>query len=313
MKALITGSTGFIGNHLTKELEDNGYEVICCDLRVTDDTVAMDITNPEMILDVLQKYNPDVLINMAGQANVGLSWKKPQLTVQLNTIGLVNILEAVKVVNPSMRVIAVGSADEYGSLEERGTNVTEDIPVKPINPYAISKMAQELFAQMYNRAYGMNICAIRLFNLGGPGQAKGYMISDFSSGIAEVEAGKKKYMAVGNLESARDFTHVRDAVRAVRLIAEKGHSGEIYNIASGTTHTVQEVLDKLIAMAKVDIKVIQDPARMRPSDTPVVCGNHDKLTAHTGWRPEYGIDEILEDALNYWREQEKSLRGLRRE
>lgn len=304
MKALITGSSGFIGSHLTAELKANGYEVVRCDLRATDDTIAMDITNQEMIQSVLEEHKPYVIINMAGQANVGLSWKKPQLTVQLNTVGLINILEAVRVVNPAIRVIAVGSSDEYGSLEERGANVTEDIPVKPITPYAISKQAQELFAQLYVRSYGMDICMIRLFNLGGPGQAKGYMISDFASGIAEVEAGKKEFMSVGNLESARDFTHVKDACRAVRLIAEKGHTGEVYNISSGTTHKAQEVLDKLVGMANKSIEVKQDPARMRPSDTPVVCGNHDKLTAHTGWTPELGLEEILADALEYWRAQE---------
>ncbi len=304
MKALITGSSGFIGSHLTAELEENGYEVVRCDLKATENTVAMDILNLEMIQHVLEKYQPDVIINMAGQANVGLSWKKPQLTVQLNTVGLINILEAVRAVNPKIRVIAVGSSDEYGSLEERGANVTEDIPVKPITPYAISKQAQELFAQLYVRSYGMDICMIRLFNLGGPGQAKGYMISDFASGIAEVEAGKKEFMSVGNLESARDFTHVKDACRAVRLIAEKGHTGEVYNISSGTTHKAQEVLDKLVGMANKPIEVRQEPARMRPSDTPVVCGNHDKLTAHTGWTPELGLEEILADALEYWRTQE---------
>ena len=303
MKALITGSSGFIGSHLTAELEANGYEVVRCDLNETENTVAMDIMNLEMIQGVLEKYQPDVIINMAGQANVGLSWKKPQLTVQLNTVGLINILEAVRASNPKIRVIAVGSSDEYGSLEERGANVTEDIPVKPITPYAISKQAQELFAQLYVRSYGMDICMIRLFNLGGPGQAKGYIISDFSSGIAEVEAGKKEFMSVGNLESARDFTHVKDACRAVRLIAEKGHTGEVYNISSGVTHKAQEVLDKLVSMAKVPIDVRQDPARMRPSDTPVVCGNHDKLTSHTGWQPELGLDQILADALDYWRAQ----------
>lgn len=303
MKALITGSSGFIGSHLTDELEANGYEVVCCDLKETENTIAMDIMNLEMIQGVLEKNQPDVLINMAGQANVGLSWKKPQLTVQLNTVGLINILEAVRASNPKIRVIAVGSSDEYGSLEERGANVTEDILVKPITPYAISKQAQELFAQLYVRSYGMDICMIRLFNLGGPGQAKGYIISDFSSGIAEVEAGKKEFMSVGNLESARDFTHVKDACRAVRLIAEKGHTGEVYNISSGATHKAQEVLDKLVSMAKVPIEVRQDPARMRPSDTPVVCGNHDKLTTHTGWQPELGLDQILADALDYWRAQ----------
>lgn len=303
MKALITGSSGFIGSHLTAELEANGYEVVRCDLKETEDTVAMDIINPEMIQSVLEKYQPDVLINMAGQANVGLSWKKPQLTVQLNTIGLINILEAVRAVNPKIRVIAVGSSDEYGNLKEIGANVTEDIPVKPITPYAISKQAQELFAQLYVNAYDMNVCMIRLFNLGGAGQMKGYMIADFSSGVADVEAGRSGHMSVGNLSSARDFTHVKDACRAVRLIAEKGHKGEVYNICSGVTHTAQDVLDKLIGMATVDVKVVQDPARMRPSDTPVVCGNHEKLTAHTGWKPELGLDQILSDALDYWRGQ----------
>jgi len=301
MRALVTGSAGFIGTHLKTELEENGYEVICCDLRASEDTVSMDITDPERVKQVLREHRPNILINMAGQANVGLSWKKPQLTVELNTIGLINILEAVKTVNPAIRVLAVGSSDEYGSLEERGANVTEDIPVKPITPYAISKQAQELFAQLYVRAYGMDICMIRLFNLGGPNQGLGYMISDFASGIAEVEAGKREYLSVGNLTSARDFTHVRDACRAVRLIAEKGHAGEVYNISSGTTHTAQEVLDKLVKMATVPVEVRQDPARMRPSDTPVVCGNHDKLTAHTGWLPEKTMDEILADSLEYWR------------
>lgn len=303
MKALITGSSGFIGSHLTSELEANGYEVVRCDLKETKDTVVMDIMNPEMIQSVLEKHLPDVIINMAGQANVGLSWKKPQLTVQLNTVGLINIMEIVRTVNPKIRVIAVGSSDEYGNLKEIGANVTEDIPVKPITPYAISKQAQELFAQLYVRSYGMDICMIRLFNLGGPGQAKGYMISDFASGIAEVEAGKKEFMSVGNLESARDFTHVKDACRAVRLIAEKGYTGEVYNISSGATHKAQEVLDKLVSMANKPIELKQDPARMRPSDTFVVSGNHDKLTAHTGWLPELGLDQILEDALNYWRAQ----------
>lgn len=301
MKALITGSKGFIGSHLSAELEANGYELIKCDIAEGNGIVAMNIMDQAMVQRVLEKYQPDVLINMAGQANVGLSWMKPQFTVELNTIGLINILESARTVDPKMRVIAVGSSDEYGNLREIGANVTEDIPVKPITPYAISKQAQELFAQLYVNSYGMDICMVRLFNLGGAGQMKGYMIADFASGVADVEAGKSTQMSVGNLTSARDFTHVKDACRAVRLIAEKGHKGEVYNICSGVTHTAQEVLDKLIGMAKVDVKVVQDPARMRPSDTPVVCGNHDKLTEHTGWKPEMGLDKILQDALNYWR------------
>lgn len=303
MKALITGGKGFVGSHLAAELEANGYEVICCDLYASDNIVAMDIMDSEMTLSVISEYKPDVLINMAGQANVGLSWKRPQLTVSLNTIGLINILEAVRKVSPEMRVITVGSSDEYGSLGEKGANVTEDMPVNPMTPYAISKSAQDNFAQLYNRAYGMNVCMIRFFNLVGAGQAKGFMIPDFASGIAEVERGEREYMLVGNLESARDFTYVRDAVRAVRLVAEQGHAGEVYNICSGRTFTAQAILDKLLSMSDKKIEVRQDPARMRPSDTPVVCGNHDKLTAHTRWQPEISIDTVLEEVLDYWRKQ----------
>lgn len=303
MRALITGAKGFVGSYLTAELEANGYEVIRCDLFASDGIIAMDIMDPEMTLRVISEYRPDVLINMAGQANVGLSWKKPQLTVSLNTIGLINILEAVREVSPEMRVITVGSSDEYGSLKERGGNVTEDMPVNPMTPYAISKSAQDSFAKLYNNAYGMNVCMIRFFNLVGPGQAKGFMIPDFASGIAEVERGEKEFLSVGNLESARDFTHVRDAVRAVRLVAERGQAGEIYNICSGKTHKVQEILDKLLNLSDKEIEVRQDPTRMRPSDTPVVCGNHDKLTVHTGWEPELSIDEVLKEVLDYWRKE----------
>ena len=302
-KALITGCKGFIGSHLSAELEEKGYEVIKCDLAEGYGIIPIDILNQKMVQSVIEKYTPDVLINMAGQANVGASWNKPQLTFELNTIGLVNILEAVKIVNPEIRVIAVGSSDEYGNLKDIGANVTEDIPVKPITPYAISKHAQELFAHLYVKSFGMDVCMIRLFNLGGAGQMKGFMIADFASGIADIEAGKREYMSVGNLTSARDFTHVKDACRAIRLIVEHGQNGEVYNICSGVTYTAQEVLDRLIEMSTVDVKIVQDPERMRPSDTPVICGNHDKLTGHTGWRPELDIEEILKDALNYWRGQ----------
>lgn len=304
MKVLITGSEGFIGKHLRAEFENAGYDVIRCDLMADPGIVPLNILDADMTREVLSEMQPDYLINMAGQANVGFSWKKPQFTFELNTIGVVNILEAVREVNPKMRVVVMGSSDEYGVLREKGANVTEDIPINPMTPYAISKQAQELFAQLYCRSYGMNICMTRQFNLGGAGQAKGFMLSDFASGIVDVEKGRKQFLSVGNLASARDFTHVKDACRAIRLIAEKGHAGEVYNVSSGVTWTVQDVLDRMISMAKVRIDVRQDPGRMRPSDTPVICGNHGKLTEHTGWEPELTMDDILQDVLQYWREKE---------
>lgn len=308
MKVIITGCEGFIGSHLINELDNNGYELINCDIKSDNSSVIkMDITNYDSVVEVIKKNKPDAIVNMAGQANVGLSWKKPQMTFVLNTVGLINILEAVKEIDSNIKIVAMGSSDEYGSLKENGVNVTEDIPINPMNPYAISKQSQELMSRLYVKNYGMNVCMIRQFNLGGPGQSRGFMIPDFASGIVEVELGKKEYLSVGNLESARDFTHVRDACRAIRLIVEKGYPGEIYNICSGHSYKTQEILDKLIAMSNKDIVVKQDSSRMRPSDTPVVCGNHDKLTKHTGWEPKLKLDDILSETLSYWRKYYKDI------
>ena len=303
MKALITGSSGFYGTHLKSELRENGYSVICCDLEAKNGTEAVDILNAKMVFDIISRHNPDILINMAGQANVGFSWSNPRFTFELNTIGVINILEAIKRVNPKMRVITIGSSDEYGILMDKGLGVSEETEVKPTTPYAISKLAQEQFSMLYNNSFGMNICMVRQFNMGGPGQSRGFIISDFASEIAEIECGRRSYLSVGNMDSARDFTHVKDACRAIRLIAEKGKAGEIYNICSGIAHRAKEVLDGLIEMSTVPISVRFDPARMRPSDTPVIYGNHAKLTSHTGWKPQRSFESILQDSLQYWREE----------
>jgi len=303
MKTLITGSEGFIGSHLCTELESNNHEVIRCDIAPTKPCSTMDIMNLEDVKNTLKKEMPDALINLAGQANVGLSWKRPQFTVQLNTIGLINILEVVREVNPRIRVIAIGSSDEYGILKENADNISESVPVNPVTPYAISKYAQELFAKTYCRSYKMNICMVRLFNLSGDGQAKGFLIPDIASGIAEIEKGKRDCLSVGYLESARDYIHVKDACRALRLIVEKGYSGETYNICSGVAHKGQDILDMMIGMSQFNINVVRDPQKMRPSDIPVICGNHDKLTEHTGWMPGIDFRTILYDALSYWRKQ----------
>lgn len=304
MRVLITGAEGFVGGFISAELENNGHEVIKGSFDDRPGFIQLDIMNQKQVETVLNEYKPDALINMAGQADVGLSWKIPQKTILLNTIGSVNILEAVKNVNKGIRVVLAGSSDEYGFLGKNGLDVTEDFELKPLTPYAISKVAQEKMAELYIRNYDMNICLARCFTLSGPGQAKGFVITDFASGIAEIEKGTKEYLAVGNLESARDFTHVKDAAKAYRLIAEKGIKGEIYNISSAKTYRLQDVLNKLISMSNKEIVVKQDPARMRPSDTPVICGNNSKLKEHTGWKPENDIDTILSDVLDYWRKKE---------
>ena len=301
MKALITGSLGFVGYYLRKELEQNGYDVVGLDVREGERTVVCDLLDAEQTFQTIQQIQPDIVIHLAGQADVGKSWKIPQKTVEINVIAAINLMEAVRADDLKTRIVLVGSSDEYGQLGDLGVDVKETIPMNPQTPYAVSKLAQEQIAGVYARAYGMNVCMTRSFNHGGAGQREGFLIPDFAAGVVRVEKGLQKTVKVGNLTSRRDFTHVRDVVRAYRLLAEKGMAGEIYNVGSGKTYSAQEILDLLRSMAVCEIPVEQDLARMRPSDTPMICCNHDKLTRDTGWEPVLSIEEILSETLAFFR------------
>lgn len=303
MRALITGSAGFVGQYLREELIRNGYEVIGLDRAPAAETIQADLLNADQISSVISDIQPDVIFHLAALADVGKSWKAPQLTVEMNLVASINLLEAVRHAPlQSAKILMVGSSDQYGSLGSAGINVTEETRMNPGSPYAISKKAQEEMAGLYAKAYGMRIFMTRSFNHGGAGQKTGFMIPDFASGIVRIERGLSRELLVGNLASQRDFTHVKDMVRAYRLIVEKGVPGEIYNVGSGTTWSASQVLDKLCAMAACAIPVRQDPSRMRPSDTPVIRCNHDKLTRDTGWMPRFTLDDILTDTLTYYRE-----------
>ena len=304
MRALITGSQGFVGRYLRRELEENGYEVVGLDIQPGEGAVQADLLNPGEIKAAVSQVQPDAVFHLAGQADVAKSWQIPQKTMEINVIAAVNLMEAVRAFNPPVRMVLVGSSDQYGNLGEAGRMVSESLATHPQTPYAVSKKAQEEMAQVYVQAYGMNICMTRSFNHGGAGQRLGFLIPDFASGIVKVERGEAKSLKVGNLTSRRDFTHVKDVARAYRLIGEKGKPGEVYNVGSGVTWSAQEILDKLCAMAVCPIPVEQDPARMRPSDTPVICCDHTKLTTDTGWQPQIPLEDILSDTLREWRERE---------
>ena len=304
MRALITGSQGFVGQYLRRELEESGYEVVGLDIQPGEGAVQADLLNPGEIKAAVSQVQPDAVFHLAGQADVAKSWQIPQKTMEINVIAAVNLMEAVRAFNPPVRMVLVGSSDQYGNLGEAGRMVSESLATHPQTPYAVSKKAQEEMAQVYVQAYGMNICMTRSFNHGGAGQRLGFLIPDFASGIVKVERGEAKSLKVGNLTSRRDFTHVKDVARAYRLIGEKGKPGEVYNVGSGVTWSAQEILDKLCAMAVCPIPVEQDPARMRPSDTPVICCDHTKLTTDTGWQPQIPLEDILSDTLREWRERE---------
>ena len=306
MKALITGSEGFVGRYLRTELEENGYEVFGADAVPSArlDTEQVDLRDAEATRALIGRLRPDLIFHLAAMADVGKSWKQPRLCMELNVIVAVNLLEAIRAADPGIRTVIVGSSDEYGPLGEKGKNVSEETELRPLSPYAVSKRAQEEMARLYCRAYGMQVCMTRSFNHGGAGQKTGFMIPDFASGIVRVERGEQDAVLVGNLSSRRDFTHVRDVVRAYRLIAEKGRPGEVYNVGSGVTWSAQEILDRLRAMATREIPVRVDPSRMRPSDTPVIRCDHTRVTQDTGWQPELSLDEILRDTLEYYRSRE---------
>ena len=301
MKALITGSEGFVGRYLRAELLSAGYEVTGIDLAAGEGTLAADLLDPEAAESAVSQASPDVVFHLAGQADVGRSWQIPQKTIQINEIAALNLMEAVRKICPGASAVLVGSSDQYGSLREAGVSVSEETPMRPMNPYAVSKAAQEQLGRAYAAAYGLRICMTRSFNHGGAGQKPGFMIPDFALGIVKVERGEAETLPVGNLAARRDFTHVKDIVRAYRLIAEKGKPGEVYNVGSGKTWSAGEVLDRMVAMAACPVPVRQDPARMRPSDTPVICCDHSRLTRDTGWEPELPLEEILRDTLMYYR------------
>lgn len=304
MRALITGSGGFVGGYLRRELEEHGYEVLGLDVRPQAGTIQADLLDPEQMARAIRAARPDAVFHLAGQADVARSWREPRETMEVNVIGAVDLMEAVRAFDPSVRMVLVGSSDQYGELGDAGRRVEEAREPRPRTPYAVSKQAQEELARLYVRAHGMDLRMTRSFNHAGPGQREGFLIADFAAGIARVEQGLAPCLKVGDLEARRDFTHVRDVVRAYRLICEQGRPGEVYNVGSGVTWSAQEILDKLCAMAVCPIPVEQDPARMRPSDTPVICCDHTKLTTDTGWQPQIPLEDILSDTLREWRERE---------
>jgi len=303
MKALITGSEGFVGPYLRSELENAGYEVIGADLVGGNNTYQIDLLDSDAVSRMMAELDPDVVFHLAAIADVGLSWKRPQATMQVNIIAAINIMETIKRKSlERTKLVIVGSSDQYGPMGNAGTYVNESTAMRPVSPYAISKRAQEEMASLYAKNYGLKVCMTRSFNHSGPGQRNGFVIPDFARGIVLLERGLAKELSVGDLTSRRDFTHVKDMVRAYRLIAERGIPGEIYNVGSGVTYSIQEILESLIQMAKCYVSVRFDPAKMRPSDTPVLCCDHTKITRDTGWEAEIPMSQILCDTLNYYRD-----------
>ena len=268
---------------------------------------GVDLCDYGAVLSAVKAVKPDAVFHLAAQSLASVSWEQPQETLAVNVMGAANLLEAVRAAAPAARVLLVGSSDQYGVTAADIKSITEDTPLQPRTPYGVSKCAQESLGMVYARTYGLAVCMTRTFSFGGAGQKKGFVLSDFASGIAAVEAGLSPELCVGNLDSERDFTHIKDVVRAYRLICEKGVPGEVYNVGSGELRSIREVLNGLLALSGKEIPVRQPAGKKRPADVHGAPCCHDKLTAQTGWQPEIPFETILKDELEDWRAHTRAL------
>lgn len=292
---LVTGAHGFAGSHVVEELRQAGADVVGWD------RVDLDLLDPAALRPALARLRPAGICHCAGAPHVAQSWSNATLALETNVMATAHLLDAIRDLVPGCRVLNVGSATVY---REAADALTEQHPVGPASPYAISKLAQEMLALRMHRDEGLDIVQTRSFNHTGPRQQPAFAAPSFARQIALIEAGRSEpVIRVGNLSARRDLTDVRDVARAYRFALERGVSGAVYNVCSGSAHAMQELVDGLCARAAVTVRVEVDPALYRPNDTPLVVGSHERLTADTGWQPGIPLGQMLDDLLAYWRAQ----------
>ncbi|HFD39151.1 MAG TPA: SDR family oxidoreductase [Anaerolineae bacterium] len=314
MKALITGISGFVGSHLAEYLlQETDWQVAGTIFGPETNIAALadrlelypaELSRLEVMTFILERAQPDAIFHLAAQPLVSAAHRDPWGTLETNIRMNLNVLEGAARVCPDCRVLIVGSSEEYGLVAPEELPIDEETPLRPLNAYALSKVAQDLMGLQYHLTHRLHVIRARPFNHIGPRQRKGFVTPDFASQVAAIEAGlQPPIMEVGNLTARRDFSDVRDVVRAYVALIRRGEAGQVYNIGSGESHAVQEVLDALLALSRVPIEVRQDPARMRPSDVPDVVCDASRLRTQTGWQPTIPFEQSLRDVLDYWRGQ----------
>jgi GDP-4-dehydro-6-deoxy-D-mannose reductase len=264
--------------------------------------LRLDLTDYASVRQALDATAPEAIYHLAARASVPAAWRDPASTLQNNIVSQLNVLRALTDGGAVPRVLVVASADEYGRVRAEDLPVDEDTPLRPVNPYAVSKVAQDYMGLQYYLSHGLPVVRVRPFNHAGPRQETGFVVSDFCSQIAAIEAGARApQLQVGDLTVERDFSDVRDVVRAYRLALMQGEPGNVYNIGASRAVRVRGILDTLLGLCAEQITVTQDPARMRPSDIPLIVADCTRLHAATGWQPQWPLDRTLQDTLGYWR------------
>src|SRR4029453_13815 len=316
MRVLITGYTGFVGSHPAEDRVGRGgvgvfgtrrWRSRLENVQHLGDQVRMvecDLRDPTAVRRVLRDVRPDRIFHLAAQSYVPTSWLTPSETLSVNVLGQVNLFEAMRDLDLPARVHIAGSSEEYGLVLPDEVPIREDSPLRPLSPYAVSKVTQDLLAYQYWRSYHLHVVRTRGFNHTGPRRGEVFVTSNFSRQVAEIEKGvREPVVHVGNLESIRDFTDVRDMVRAYWLALERGSAGEVYNVCSGRGYSPRQVLDILLDLTHVKVEIRQDPARMRPSDVTLLVGDCSKFRSATGWEPTIPFEVTLKDLLEHWRKR----------
>jgi GDP-4-dehydro-6-deoxy-D-mannose reductase len=316
MKVLITGVTGFVGSHLAEYLLKKGdIEVYGIErwrskkenIRHIEEKINLiecDLRDSSSVEKSISKIRPDKIFHLAAQSFVPTSWNAPAETITTNIIGQLNIFEAVHKtgINPWIQIAC--SSEEYGMVLPEETPIKETNPLRPLSPYGVSKVGQDMLGYQYAKSYNMNIVRTRGFNHTGPRRGEVFVESNFAQQIAKIEKGKQKpIIYVGNLDARRDYTDVRDMVKGYWLATEKCIPGEEYNICSGKDWAIKEVLNILLSYSKIKVEVKKDKDRMRPSDVMILLGDNSKFRKQTGWKTEIPFEKTLLDLLEYWRER----------
>ncbi|OGS19483.1 MAG: GDP-mannose 4,6-dehydratase [Elusimicrobia bacterium RIFOXYA2_FULL_50_26] len=316
MRVLITGITGFVGSHLAeyllkmKDVEVWGIErwrsskTNIEHLKQQLKIIECDLKDATSIEKAVREIKPEKIFHLAAQSFVPTSWHAPAETISTNIIGQLNLFEAVRETGIDPVIQIAGSSEEYGMVYPNEIPIKETNPLRPLSPYGVSKVGQDMLGYQYFMSYNIKVIRTRGFNHTGPRRGDVFVESNFAQQVAKIEKGlQEPIIRVGNLEARRDYTDVRDMVRAYWLATEKCKPGEEYNICTGIDWTIQKVLDTLLSKSNIKVEVKPDPARMRPSDVMVLLGDNTKFCAATGWKPEIPFEQTLSDLLNYWRER----------
>lgn len=313
-KYLITGFSGFVSKHFIDYLEslNTNASVVGIDINYPEFSITdykhvlcsfrrIDLLDKNQVDNIIYQFQPDYILHLASFSSVAFSWKNPVASFSNNTNIFLNLLEQIRAIDLKCRVLSIGSSEEYGNVQESDVPLREDHSLKPVSPYAVARVSQEMLSKIYVDGYNLDIVLTRSFNHIGPGQRDIFVISSFAKQLADIKKnGRSKELKTGNLSIIRDFLDVRDVVRAYHALFKSGRSGEVYNVCSGKGTTLEDIIAKMASTLDLKIETKPDPALIRPSDNSIIIGDNSKITKETDWDIRYSLDDSLRDIIEYW-------------